>query len=507
MAWWLILLLVIAVLLVLVAIYDLTQKKKAILRNFPVIGHLRYILEGFGPELRQYIVTGNDEERPFNRDQRRWVYSTAKQENAYFGFGTDANIAANGHVIVKQSAFPLSVDSEDPRHPIPAAKVLGAWRDRPGKFRPESIVNVSAMSYGSLSAAAVEAINRGAKTGGFLHNTGEGGIAKHHDHGGDLIYQIGTGYFGCRNPDGSFSMDRMLETLGRGNVKAIEIKLSQGAKPGLGGVLPGAKVTAEIANTRGVAVGETVISPASHSTFHDVDSMIDFIELVAEASRVPVGIKSAVGQQGFWVDLAARMRQRQEGPDYIHIDGGEGGTGAAPLVFTDHVALPFRTGFARVYKTFVAEDLHQDIVWAGAGRLGFPQEAAVAMSLGVDLVMVAREAMLAVGCIQAQECHTGACPTGVATQSRRLMRGLDPFSKADRLANYMIGLRYDLARLARACGVAHPALFPPDSIEFLDEPGSAVALYERFGYDPSWNRLSDTDVAALSPQGVSPQRS
>jgi glutamate synthase domain-containing protein 2 len=269
--------------LIALTIWDLTQTRHAILRNFPVVGHLRYLLERVGPELRQYIVTDNDEERPFSRDQRRWVYASAKGENAYFGFGTDNHLDTPNYTFIRHAAFPYSpiVDTDA----LPSAKVLGAWRDRPKAFRPASVVNVSAMSFGSLSGAAIEALNRGASLAGCMHNTGEGGISRYHRHGGDLIYQLGTGYFGARNPDGTFSFERMLAGIDGLPVRAIEIKLSQGAKPGLGGVLPAAKVSEEIAEARGVPVGVTVASPTRHSQFGSVPEMIEFIEAIAPACR------------------------------------------------------------------------------------------------------------------------------------------------------------------------------------------------------------------------------
>lgn len=257
---WLTVLGIVIVLLVALAIWDLVQTKHAILRNYPIIGHLRFLLEGFGPELRQYIVTDNDEERPFSRDNRRWICSSAKGQNPYFGFGSDSHFDQPDYPFIGQAAFPHQ--PADDSSEIPSAKVIGEWRDRPGSFRPASVVNISAMSFGSLSGAAVEALNRGAKLSGCLHNTGEGGISPHHRHGGDLVLQLGTGYFGARGDDGRFSIDRLLDSMGGAPVRAIEIKLSQGAKPGLGGVLPAAKVTPEIAEARGVPVGVTVISPS-----------------------------------------------------------------------------------------------------------------------------------------------------------------------------------------------------------------------------------------------------
>lgn len=497
---WLILLIGLGVLLVGTFLFDITQKRHTILRNFPIIGHLRYLLESFGPELRQYIVADNDEERPFSRDQRRWVYSSAKSENAYFGFGTDNDIDRDGYVIIKQSAFP-NTDPIGENAPIPVAKVVGEWRNRPKKYRQASVVQTSAMSFGSLSAQATEAINRGVAIAGTLQNTGEGGISDHHRHGGGLNFQFGTGYFGCRNPDGSFSMDELVETVRSADVRMIEVKLSQGAKPGLGGVLPAKKVTPAIAAARGVEVGKSVLSPNAHRAFHDVDGLIDFVEAIADATGIPVGIKSAVGQTQFWEDLASAMSARQEGPDFIVIDGGEGGTGAAPLVFSDHVALPFRLGFSRVYNIFRAHDLHHDVVFGGAGKLGFPGEALVALALGADFVAVAREVMLAIGCIQAQECHTGHCPTGIATHSKWLTRGLDPTDKATRLANYLVSLRAEMMKLSHACGVVHPSLVPLTAIEMVDSPHDSTTLLDRFGYD--WDpavdhRLRDDQRAAIA---------
>ena len=339
----------VVVLLALATVHDLIQKKHAVLRNFPIIGHLRYMLESFGPELRQYIVSDNDEERPFNRNRRRWVYATAKNENPYFGFGSDNRLDAEGYVFFRHAGFPPGAE---PESDLAAVKVMGAWRDRPGAFRPSSIVNISGMSYGSLSGPAVEALNRGSALACCLHNTGEGGISRHHRGGGDLVFQIGTGYFGARGPDGRFSMDAFMDSVASAPVKAIEVKLSQGAKPGLGGVLPGAKVTPAIAAARGVPVGVTVRSPNRHPEFDDVAGLVDFVERLADASGLPVGIKSAVGVRSFWVELAWHMASTGRGPDFIAVDGGEGGTGAGPLTFTDHVALPFRAGFAEVYQTF-----------------------------------------------------------------------------------------------------------------------------------------------------------
>jgi glutamate synthase domain-containing protein 2 len=361
------------------------------------------------------------------------------------------------------------------------------------------------MSFGSLSAAAVNSMNRGAGLCSCLHNTGEGGIAPHHLQGGDLIWQIGTGYFGCRAEDGGFSKERFLETLARAPVRAIEVKLSQGAKPGLGGVLPGVKVTPEIAAIRGIPLGQDCISPSYHRAFQGVDGLIDFVEELAEASGLPVGIKSAVGQLDFWNSLAASMATTGRGPDFVTIDGGEGGTGAGPLVFADHVALPFKVGFSQVYSIFAEHGVDQDIVFIGSGRLGFPADAMLAFALGCDLVNVGREAMMAVGCIQAQRCHTGRCPTGVATQSKWLMRGLDPELKAARLANYIVTLRKELQQLAKACGVSHPALITLEHFEILDDHLGHRGAAEVFGYPPNRGLPSQADRIFVGTLPTSPE--
>lgn len=475
----------------LVAARDLVQKKHALLRNFPVIGHARYLLETIGPELRQYVVTSNEEERPFSRDQRTWIYASAKEENNYFGFGTDVDVEhVQGHAYVKQRTFAGALpDLHDPQSPLPSAKVLGGPRGRAKAFRPASVVNISAMSFGSLSGPAITALNKGAALAGAMQNTGEGGLSPYHRNGGDLILQIGTSYFGCRNEDGTFSLDRLMDVVASAPVKAIEIKLSQGAKPGLGGLLPGAKVTPEIAGIRGIPVGEDCASPSRHTAFHDVDSMLDFVELLASATGLPVGIKSAVGEMSFWEELATLMARGDRGVDFVTVDGGEGGTGAAPLIFSDSVSLPFRMGFSRVYGTFAERGLTDDITFIGSGKLGLPENAVVAFALGVDMINVAREAMLSIGCIQAQKCHTDKCPTGIATQDPWLVRGVDAPSKATRAAVYLRTLRKELLKISGAVGVAHPALITTGDIEIMNGDYDARTLASVYGYKDGWGEL------------------
>jgi glutamate synthase (ferredoxin) len=307
-------------------------------------------------------------------------------------------------------------------------------------------------------------------------------VAPHHQHGGDLIWQIGTGYFGCRTEQGRFDISRFRDIVAANPIRAIEIKLSQGAKPGRGGLLPAAKITPEIAEIRGVPMGQDCASPASHAEFRDVDSMLDFVERLAEQSGLPVGIKSAVGQMDFWQQLVDHIIRSHRSVDFITIDGGEGGTGAAPLVFSDHVALPFKLGMSSVYRLFRDAELDQKIVFIGSGKLGFPETGLLAFGLGCDMINIGREAMLSIGCIQAQRCHTGHCPTGVATQNRWLMSGLDPTHKANRFANYVVTLRKELLQLSRACGVTHPSQVSTDHFAILDECFRARSAVECFGY-------------------------
>lgn len=487
------------------AVHDLVQTQHAIVRNFPVIGHARYLLERFGPELRQYIVTSNDEERPFSRDQRSWVYASSKLENNYFGFGTDNDVERSvGYPIIKHRTFTgpgaATMPHAQEEIAVPCAKVMGAARGRTHAFRPGSVVNISGMSFGSLSGKAVESLNRGAALAGCLQNTGEGALSDHHRHGGDVVFQIGTAYFGCRDEHGRFDLARLVDLVQSAPVRAIEVKLSQGAKPGLGGMLPGAKVNREIAAIRGIPEGVDCASPSRHTEFDDVDSMLDFVETVAQATGLPVGIKSAVGNLTMWDELVAAMADGTRGVDFVNVDGGEGGTGAAPMIFADAVAYPFRIGFAEVYRRFAAAGLADDVVFVGAGKLGIPENAVVAFALGVDMVNVGREAMMAIGCIQAQKCHTDHCPVGVATQDPRYTRGLDVSLKSVRAANYVRSLRRDLLKVSEAVGVVHPGLLAPGDVDVLDGTRTAVGLGETYGYDPTWPRLGAglvADVEAL----------
>ncbi len=466
-SWWQWILIVLA----LVAIRDVfIQKKHTISHNFPIIGHFRYMLEKIGPELRQYLVANNREELPFNRIERSWIYASAKKQNNYEGFGTDRDIYSHQHIFINNAMMPYRIEPEHPNaiDPcfLPCAKVMGAYNKRRKPYRPGSVINVSAMSFGSLSARAVFSLNNGIKMAGAYHNTGEGGLSPYHSHGGDVIFHFGTGYFGVRDDDGNFSLEKLVALVEKNPfVKAIEIKLSQGAKPGKGGVLPAAKITQEISDIRHVPLGKDVLSPPNHSAFSNVPELMEFIEQIAEATGLPVGIKAAIGKLEQWKELAKLMAETGKGPDFITVDGGEGGTGAAPPSFADHVSLPWVYGFSDLYKVFKDQDLCERIVFIGSGKLGFPAKAAMAFAMGADCINVAREAMMSIGCIQAQVCHTNRCPSGVATQNKWLQSGIDPTLKSVRLAQYFKTFRKEFIEITHAAGYEHPCQFKMRDID------------------------------------------
>ncbi len=484
-SWWM---WIVAVLLI-IAIRDIFfNRKHTINHNFPLVGHLRYLLESIGPEMRQYFVANNREELPFNRIERGWVYASSKNENNYEGFGTDRNVHEHQHIFVKNCLIPFQMDAAHPNKTdnafLPCAKVMGAYNQRKKPYRPASIINVSAMSFGSLSSRAISSLNIGAQKAGAYHNTGEGGLSPYHSHGGDVVFHFGTGYFGVRTKDGNFCMDKMKALVDNNPfIRAIEIKLSQGAKPGKGGVLPGAKITPQIAEIRGVEIGKDVLSPSAHKAFTNIPELLAFIEAIADATGVPVGIKAAIGKTEQWEELAALMVSSDRGPDFITIDGGEGGTGAAPPSFADHVSLPFMHAFSKIYKIFQHHNLTERVVFIGSGKLGFPAKAAMAFAMGVDCINVAREAMMSIGCIQAQVCHTNKCPAGIATQNKWLEKGIDVPLKSDRAAQYFKTFRKELIEITHAAGYEHPSQFTMQDIDMnVDDGDLTKTLEDTFKY-------------------------
>jgi glutamate synthase domain-containing protein 2 len=471
-----------------IAVYDaFINKQHAITKNFPVLGRLRYLFERFRPEIRQYFIEDDRNGLPFSRVERSYVYRSAKGENNMSGFGSDADFNTAGHFVILQSEFPKNGDDSDV---VSCAKVMGPHRKKP--YRPSSIINISAMSYGALGANATTANNIASLEAGMYHNTGEGGFSPYHETADQVVFQIGTGYFGCgiTMADGKtrkFSMPLLLELVSKhSSIKAIEIKLSQGAKAGKGGVLPAAKVTEEIAAIRGVEAGKSVLSPAQHNAFSDVDEMIDFIEMIADNTGLPVGIKSAVGKADFWELLAQRMKERGKGPDFITIDGGEGGTGAAPVPFADHISLPFMDAFPLVYQIFQKNGLTEKTVFIASAKLGFPAKSVIAFAMGADLINIAREIMLSAGCIQAKKCHLGTCPAGIATHNWWLNRGFDVNDKSQRVARFVKTLRKDVLSLTHAAGYEHPSEFRLSDIRIKDKAELKYrSMADIYGYEKS----------------------
>ncbi|MEO7854871.1 MAG: FMN-binding glutamate synthase family protein [Rubrivivax sp.] len=428
---------------------DTLQTKRSVLRNYPVIGHVRYLLEFIRPEIRQYFIEPDHEAAPFSRQQRSLVYHRAKVDSDKRPFGTQMNVHANGYEWINHSIAPTVLASHDFRVTI-----------GPGRKRPysASIFNISAMSFGSLSANAILALNGGARRGKFAHDTGEGSVSQHHRvHGGDLIWEIGSGYFGCRNADGGFDAQAFAATARDEQVKMIEIKLSQGAKPGHGGVLPGPKVTAEIAAARGVPQGVDCISPACHSAFRTPIEMMLFIERLRELSDgKPVGFKLCIGHPWEWFAICKAMLETGITPDFIVVDGGEGGTGAAPLEFTDHVGAPLQEGLLLVHNSLTGLGLRDRIKLGCAGKVISAFDIARVMALGADWCNAARGFMFALGCIQAQSCHTGACPTGVASQDAQRQKALVVPDKTERVFRFHENTLKALKELVQAAGLQHP---------------------------------------------------
>ncbi|TPG23102.1 glutamate synthase-related protein [Variovorax guangxiensis] len=442
-----------------VGLHDLRQERHAILRNYPVIGHLRFLLEYIRPEMRQYFIESDSEAAPFSRAQRSLVYQRAKGEPDNRPFGTQLNVTLSGYEWINHSMQPTTLADHDFRiviggTPNPATP-SGFTCTQPYSA---SVFNISAMSFGALSANAVLALNKGAKMGGFAHDTGEGSISQHHRvHGGDLIWEIGSGYFGCRNDDGSFSDDRFVVNARDPQVKMIEIKLSQGAKPGHGGVLPGPKVTAEISAARGVPVGIDCISPSSHSAFSTPVEMMHFVAKLRELSGgKPTGFKLCIGHPWEWFAIVKAMLATGITPDFIVVDGAEGGTGAAPVEFIDHVGAPLQEGLLLVHNTLVGVGLRSRVKIGCAGKVITAFDLARMMALGADWCNAGRGFMMALGCIQAQSCHTGHCPTGVTTQDPVRQQALVVPDKADRVRNFHRSTLHALQELVQAAGLDHP---------------------------------------------------
>ncbi|MDB5744126.1 MAG: ferredoxin-dependent glutamate synthase [Polaromonas sp.] len=440
-------------------VYDLRQSQHAILRNYPVIGHLRFLLEYIRPEVRQYFIESDSEATPFSRAQRSLVYQRAKGEPDNRPFGTQLDVGRQGYEWVNHSIAPTKLPTHDFRIWIGGAPGQPQLSVEPcTQPYHASVFNISAMSFGSLSANAILALNKGARLGGFAHDTGEGSISAHHRvHGGDLIWEIGSGYFGCRNDDGSFSEERFAANATDPQVKLIELKMSQGAKPGHGGILPGPKVTIEIAEARGVAVGKDCLSPSRHSAFSTPVEMMRFIARLRKLSGgKPTGFKLCIGHPWEWFAIVKAMLETGITPDFIVVDGAEGGTGAAPLEFSDHVGAPLQEGLLLVHNTLIGVNLRSRISIGAAGKVISAFDMVRLMALGADWCNAGRGFMMALGCIQAQTCHTGRCPTGVTTQDPLRQQALVVPDKAERVRNFHRSTLHALQELVQAAGLCHP---------------------------------------------------
>ncbi|MBS0221572.1 MAG: FMN-binding glutamate synthase family protein [Proteobacteria bacterium] len=483
----------VAVLLFLVGVHDMVQTRHSVLRNYPIAAHLRFLLEAIRPEMRQYFFEDEKDGLPFSRDKRAVVYQRAKMVLDVRPFGTNYDVYREGFEWVNHSMAPAPMSKE------PFRITIGG----PECTRPysASVFNVSAMSFGALSANAIRALNEGARLGGFAHDTGEGGYSPYHRAGGgDIIWEIGSGYFGCRNPDGTFSADTFAAAAANEQIKMVELKMSQGAKPGHGGVLPAPKVSVEISLTRGVPTGQDCISPSRHSAF---STPIEMMQFIAEMRRLsggkPAGFKLCVGHEWEFLAICKAMLETGLYPDFIVVDGKEGGTGAAPLEFIDHIGKPMREGLSFVHNALVGIGARDRIKLGASGKIISGFDVARAMALGADWCNSARGFMFALGCIQSQSCHTDRCPTGVATQDRNRQRALVVADKRERVANFHRATLHALAELTAAAGLAHPNAFRPIHISHRLSPSEVATfadLYPALGMgellagsdNPRWKR-------------------
>lgn len=457
--WWLVL---VSGFLTFVGISDITQTKRSILRNYPILGHLRFFFEMIRPEIRQYFLEDDTSANPFSRNQRSIVYQRAKQELDKRPFGTQLDVYQAGYEWINHSIAPSKVTDIDFRITI------GPKRPKPYSA---SVFNISAMSFGALSANAIRALNQGAKRGHFMHDTGEGSISRYHrpestdETGGDLVWEIGSGYFGCRNEDGTFSEQKFAENAQLDQVKLIEVKLSQGAKPGHGGVLPAAKVSIEIAEARGVKPGVDCVSPAAHSAFDTPTGLLEFVDRLRTLSGgKPTGFKLAIGHPWEFFGIVKAMLKTGIHPDFIVVDGGEGGTGAAPVEFTDHVGMPLQEALLLVHNSLVGAGLRDEIRIGASGKIVTAFDVARTIALGADWCNSARGFMFALGCIQSQSCHTDRCPTGVATQDRLRQRALVVPDKTERVYHFHKNTLKALGELIAAAGLHHPSELRPHHI-------------------------------------------
>ena len=462
----------------LLGLYDVLQPSHSILRSYPVIGHMRFLFEGVRPEIRQYLIESDQDEEPFSRDKRSIVYQRAKGVEDKRPFGTRHHVYQAGYEWITHSINPIHIEDSDFRISIGGPDCKLRYR--------ASLYNISAMSFGALSANAILALNTGAIMGGFAHDTGEGGISRYHRQGGgDLIYEVGSGYFGCRDDKGNFDPERFISQAEDPQVKMIEIKLSQGAKPGHGGMLPASKISPEIAEARGVPLGQDCISPAAHGAFTTPLELMAFVGRLRELSKgKPVGFKLCIGHRREFMCIVKAMLETGITPDFIVIDGKEGGTGAAPLEFANHVGMPLVEGLTFAHNTLRGEGLRDRIKIGASGKLVTAFDIAKALSLGADWANSARGFMFAIGCIQAQACHTNHCPVGVATQDKLRQRSLDVADKSQRVFRFHQNTLKALAELTGAAGLRDPKDFLPHHLIMRETDRNMVTGAEVYPYLP-----------------------
>ncbi len=478
--------------LALLGIYDLRQKRHSILRNYPIIGHIRFLMESIRPEIRQYMIEGDHEEVPFSRQARGLVYQRAKGVEDKRPFGTIENVYGAGYAWLTHSAAPTHIANFDFR-----VRIGGSACRQP---YDASLYNISAMSFGALSGNAISALNRGAKKGGFAHDTGEGGISRYHrEGGGDLIYQVASGYFGCRNNDGSFSEEKFTTLAADPQIKMIEIKLSQGAKPGHGGMLPASKISPEIADARGIPMGMDCISPSAHSTFSTPIGLMEFVARLRDLSGgKPIGFKLCIGHRREFLGMVKAMLKTGIKPDFIVIDGAEGGTGAAPVEFANRVGMPMLDGLTFVHNALRGTGIRDEIRLGAAGKIISAFDIARALALGADWCNSARGFMFAVGCIQAQACHTNKCPVGIATQDPVRQLAIDVGDKSDRVARFHRNTMLALSEIAGAAGLNDPRDFMPYHFMFRKSDNQFLDGNEAYPYLPEGFLLSGDEIPELA---------
>lgn len=489
--WWLLPAAIAAALFAL-GVKDIYQTRHSILRNYPIIGHIRFLLESIRPEIRQYMIEGDRDEEPFSREARALVYQRAKGVEDKRPFGTTQNVYSSGYAWITHSASPVTITNSDFRVTIGGPDCRHPY--------DASIYNISAMSFGSLSGNAILALNSGAKKGGFAHDTGEGSISPYHRQGGgDLIYQVASGYFGCRNDDGTFSGERFAQQASDPQVKMIELKLSQGAKPGHGGMLPASKISPEIAATRGIPMGQDCLSPAAHSAFSTPIEMMQFIGRLRELSDgKPVGFKLCIGHRREFMCMVKAMLATGIAPDFIVVDGKEGGTGAAPMEFANRVGMPMLEGLTFVHNTLRGAGLRDRIKIGAAGKITSAFDIARALALGADWCNSARAFMFSIGCIQAQSCHTNKCPVGIATQDPRRQKAIDVGDKSDRVARFHRNTMHALGEIAGAAGLSHPGDFMPYHFMFRQKDNEFNDGNEVYAYVPDGFLLAEEEIPELA---------